>query len=132
MRLPVGRGALTRCAASPQEPGEPFEAHVRRLLERSASMPVLRSQPTEPAPLAERLQLLRTAAARLRAEYMQRQKVARHALQLRTKELRLQLEQQQRDIERLQRLQREARQRSERTAARYAEVQQSQQRLVER
>jgi len=115
------------------EEGAPFDEHVRQLLERSASQPLLRSATADqPVSAQQQLQLLLGAADRLRVEYVQRQQLARQVLQARTEALRQLHDQQLQETGQLQLLRGELQTHAESSAVRLVELQDKHELLTQR
>ncbi|XP_043210286.1 nuclear pore complex protein Nup88-like, partial [Amphibalanus amphitrite] len=118
-------------SVGPAQESESFSAHIRRLLERGDSVPVLRAA-AEPASSAERLELASRAAHRLRTEYIQRQQLARAALQQQTDALRRLQQQQLSEAHQLEQQQQRLHSRALEIVDRWRQLEESHRTLLDR
>ncbi|XP_064613240.1 nucleoporin 88-like [Liolophura sinensis] len=111
---------------------EPFEQHIRGLLKRQTSNPLLRSSHEADLSPQECFELLTRATQVFREEYIQKQDLVREEVEKRVNILKRQKEQQQKDLKILEQTKSSMRNMAENLAEKYEETQEKQDELLKR
>ncbi|XP_033628379.1 nuclear pore complex protein Nup88-like [Asterias rubens] len=115
-----------------QSGGEPFQHHIRKILQREVSHPILKGSSKTSLSLKESFELVQSATRVLREEYIIKQDLARDEIEKRVKILQQQKEQQQSDLAESARLKVEIKGKAEEIAVRHDDVVEKQKQLMKR
>ncbi|XP_038054719.1 nucleoporin 88-like [Patiria miniata] len=111
---------------------EPFQSHIRKILQRNVSNPILKGSSKTSLSPKESLELICSATKVLREEYIIKQDLARDEIEKRVKILQQQKEQQKADLQDGNKLKIDIQNQAEEIASRYSDAQDKQEQLMDR
>jgi nuclear pore complex protein Nup88 len=113
-------------------PRSSFEQHIRQLLRRSSSNPIIRASKGTEHSLTETLQLLTRSTQILRVEYISRQELARMEIERRVHKLKDMKAHQVTEVDQLTRVTEQVTARAHNLAEKYEEAEEKQNQLISR